>query len=200
MPLNEFLKVAADYQLGSLDTESQHPFTTSLSQMAHEDVGEAVKLMHQVDVHALRQMQAKPRRWPIWHGPWVLRSMPAAGCFSAGVVPRAGCRSALRFSAAWAFCHRRTRSVSLPSWPVGDLALIKAIETFEDHPEYGARQLEELGFVEGDLLIAYDRRRRDAVCHRRRGTCGRTVRQPSHGSCIAILTSSSSKSPPGRSA
>ncbi|HEY1052904.1 MAG TPA: SIS domain-containing protein [Prosthecobacter sp.] len=36
----------------------------------------------------------------------------------------------------------------------GDLALIKAIETFEDHPEYGARQLEELGFQQGDLLIA----------------------------------------------
>ncbi|MBL9130009.1 MAG: hypothetical protein JNG86_02350, partial [Verrucomicrobiaceae bacterium] len=36
----------------------------------------------------------------------------------------------------------------------GDLALIKAIETFEDHPEYGARQLEELGFEDGDLLIS----------------------------------------------
>lgn len=36
----------------------------------------------------------------------------------------------------------------------GDLALVKSIEDFEDHPEYGARQLRELGFTDGDLLLA----------------------------------------------
>jgi N-acetylmuramic acid 6-phosphate etherase len=36
----------------------------------------------------------------------------------------------------------------------GDIALIKSIENFEDHPEFGARQLVELGFKNGDLLIA----------------------------------------------
>ena len=36
----------------------------------------------------------------------------------------------------------------------GDTALIKAIEGFEDHPEYAERQMAELGFKEGDLLIA----------------------------------------------
>ena len=36
----------------------------------------------------------------------------------------------------------------------GDAALIRSIESFEDYPAYGARQLRELGFSEKDLLIA----------------------------------------------
>jgi N-acetylmuramic acid 6-phosphate etherase len=36
----------------------------------------------------------------------------------------------------------------------GDIALIKAVEEFEDYPLYGARQLMELGFSSNDLLIS----------------------------------------------
>jgi N-acetylmuramic acid 6-phosphate etherase len=36
----------------------------------------------------------------------------------------------------------------------GDYALIRSIESFEDHPEFGARQLHDLGFGENDLLIS----------------------------------------------
>lgn len=36
----------------------------------------------------------------------------------------------------------------------GDVALIKAVEQFEDYPEFGARQLLELGFSAKDLLIS----------------------------------------------
>lgn len=36
----------------------------------------------------------------------------------------------------------------------GDVAVVKAIEDFEDHAEYGDRQLRELGFRDGDLLVA----------------------------------------------
>jgi N-acetylmuramic acid 6-phosphate etherase len=36
----------------------------------------------------------------------------------------------------------------------GDIALVRSIENFEDHPAYGARQVRELGFQEGDLMIA----------------------------------------------
>ena len=59
---DEFLKVAGDFQLGALDTEAPHPFTTSLSQMARDDVGEGIKLMHEVDILAVRKMdKASPR-------------------------------------------------------------------------------------------------------------------------------------------
>ena len=36
----------------------------------------------------------------------------------------------------------------------GDIALIKAVEEFEDLPDYGSRQLMELGFGSNDLLIS----------------------------------------------
>ena len=36
----------------------------------------------------------------------------------------------------------------------GDFALVKSVENFEDFPEYGIRHLQDLGFIEGDLLIA----------------------------------------------
>ncbi|MDG2123450.1 MAG: hypothetical protein P8J87_07125, partial [Verrucomicrobiales bacterium] len=36
----------------------------------------------------------------------------------------------------------------------GDAALVRSIESFEDHPEWGARMLADLGFAPGDLLIA----------------------------------------------
>ena len=153
-PADEFLKVAADYQLGSLDTESQHPFTQSLSQMAREDVGEAVKLMHQVDVHAIRQMQAKS-------APLADLARAVAATFAAGKrVFLCGCGATGRLSLSIEiFCRMGVLPCPDPERVVafmagGDLALIKAIENFEDHPEYGARQLEELGFTQGDLLIS----------------------------------------------
>jgi N-acetylmuramic acid 6-phosphate etherase len=151
---DEFLKVAADYQLGALDTESQHPFTTSLSQMACTDVGEAVKLMHQVDVLALRQFAAKS-------APLADLARAIAVTFAAGHrVFLCGCGATGRLSLSIeVFCRMGVLPVADPERVVafmagGDLALIKAIETFEDHPEFGARQLEELGFGAGDLLIA----------------------------------------------
>jgi N-acetylmuramic acid 6-phosphate etherase len=36
----------------------------------------------------------------------------------------------------------------------GDLALVHSIEDFEDHPEFGARQLKEIGFAADDLLVS----------------------------------------------
>ena len=37
---------------------------------------------------------------------------------------------------------------------IGDIALIKSVEDFEDHPEFGEQQMKELNFGENDLLIA----------------------------------------------
>ncbi|WP_395746161.1 SIS domain-containing protein [Prosthecobacter sp.] len=151
---DEFLQVATDYQLGALDTESQHPFTTSLSQMARTDVGEAVKLMHQVDIHAVRQFAAKAA--PLAD----LARAIAATLASGHRIFLCGCGATGRLSLSIeVFCRMGVLPVADPDRVVafmagGDLALIKAIETFEDHPEYGARQLEELGFINGDLLIA----------------------------------------------
>lgn len=153
-PADEFLKVSSDYQLGVLDTEAQHPFTQSLSRLAQTDVGEGIKMMHQVDIHALRQMHAKA-------APLADLAKAVAATFKAGrKVFLCGCGATGRLSLSIEiFCRMGVLKVPDPERVVafmagGDLALIKAIETFEDHPEYGARQLEELGFQDGDLLIS----------------------------------------------
>src|SRR5690606_16224708 len=36
----------------------------------------------------------------------------------------------------------------------GDLALVHSIENFEDHPEFGARQVRDVGFGAHDLLVS----------------------------------------------
>lgn len=151
---DEFLKIASDYQLGALDTESQHPFTQSLSHLARSDVSEAIKLMHQVDIHALRLMFDRA-------APLADLARAVAKTFDSGKkIFLCGCGATGRLSLSIEiFCRMGVLPVPDPERVVafmagGDLALIKAIETFEDHPEYGARQLEELGFQQGDLLIA----------------------------------------------
>ncbi len=45
----EFLKIAPQFQLGHLVTESFHPLTRNLSQLVKKDVGKALELLQQVD-------------------------------------------------------------------------------------------------------------------------------------------------------
>lgn len=152
--LDEFLSVAGQYHLGGLDTEAQHDFTVSLSHMATEDLGEAIRELHHVDLLAMRRFEAKAAR---------LADLATAIEKTLGAGRRiflCGCGATGRLSMSIeVFCRQfmlppelRERVVAFMAG--GDLALIKAIENFEDHPEYGARQLDELGFADGDLLIS----------------------------------------------
>lgn len=44
-----FLEVASQFKFGHLVTESFHPKTTHLSQLVKKDVGEALRLLQEVD-------------------------------------------------------------------------------------------------------------------------------------------------------
>lgn len=151
---DEFLKIATDYQLGELETEAPHPFTVSLSTLAHDDLGEAVRLMQMVDVLALQKFERAAA--PLEPLATSIRDTLAAG----HRVFLCGCGATGRLSMSVEIFARSgilpvddpTRIIAFMAG--GDLALIKAIEAFEDHPEYGARQLEALGFAAGDLLIS----------------------------------------------
>jgi N-acetylmuramic acid 6-phosphate etherase len=68
-----------------------------------------------------------------------------------------GCGATGRLSMSLEFLWRRQHpgSESVVSFMAGgDVALVHALEGFEDHGAYGARHLEQLGFADGDLLIA----------------------------------------------
>ena len=149
-----FLAESEAFRLGDLPTEAQHPKTLTLSHLARHDVPAAVRLLQDVDVDALARMPA--------HAPRIeqLRAAVSATLLSEGRVFLCGCGATGRLSIALEVLWRQSgQSLSLSDSVVafmagGDLALVHSIENFEDHPEYGARQLMELGFAENDLLVA----------------------------------------------
>lgn len=152
--LDAYLAVASLYQLGGLDTEGQHPFTVSLSHLAKDDLGEAIREMHQVDVLAMRRFEQKAARLP------ALAAAIEKTLVAGRRIFLCGCGATGRLSMSLeVFCREgmlppeyRERVIGFMAG--GDLALIKSIENFEDHPEFGVRQLDELGFANGDLLIS----------------------------------------------
>jgi N-acetylmuramic acid 6-phosphate etherase len=151
---DEFLALASEYQLGALDTEGFHPLTARLSEQAQNNLPAALRALQAVDVAALELFQKKI-------GGVAELAEAVAKTFTAGRnVFLCGCGATGRLSLA---AEWLMRAGALPEdladrvigfMAGGDAALIRSIENFEDFPEYGARQLDELGFANGDLLIA----------------------------------------------
>lgn len=162
--MDNFLAVAGQFQLGGLDTEAQHPLTLHLSEEARTNLPAAIASLKAVDELALEKFLSKAARLPELAKAIETTLQAGKRLFFCGC----GATGRLSLSLEW-FC--RTGLLKKQGHPApdtqnalseraigfmagGDLALIKSIEKFEDHPEYGARQLEELGFASGDLLVA----------------------------------------------
>lgn len=147
----EFLRVAHLYRLGELPTEQPHPRTRRLSEWARNDLPRAVATLRRVDLDALRWLEAYSARID------ALAHKVGATLDSGRRVFLCGCGATGRLSLSLEFLWRRAHgggSEVTSFMAGGDVALVHALEGFEDHPAYGARHLEQLGFVEGDLLIA----------------------------------------------
>lgn len=122
-----------------------------MSQLAVKDLSAALRILQSVDVLALRALeQALPGLWQLHQR--VKRT------FEAGHdVLLVGCGATGRLSLVIETLARqqgrypgRVRAFMAG----GDYALVKSVESFEDRTHYGARQLHELGFRDGDLLVA----------------------------------------------
>ncbi len=152
--VDEFLKEASQFQLGDLPTESSHPETTSLSQLATTDLKKAINLFQNVEVRALENLlELIPQIEEL--------TQAIKTCFKKkGRVFFCGCGATGRLSISLETNWRESLGKSALADKVlgfiagGDYALVKSIENFEDHPEYGARQLVELGFTKNDLLVS----------------------------------------------
>lgn len=152
---NAFLAVAADFHLGQLETEQRHPATAELAQLAKNDLPRALDILKNIETDMLGRMVAYHER---------LRPLAAEiedtlkngnrvffyGCGATG-------RLSLSIEHIWRALHgadaEKTNAVQ-GFMSGGDVALVHSIENFEDHPEYGARQVREAGFGARDLLIA----------------------------------------------
>ena len=149
-----FLKVADKFKLGTLETEKPHALTERLSEEVQSDLLTAIESLKAVDCQALEALKSYvPKLAPLGSDIWDTLE-------SGGKVYLCGCGATGRLSISLeVFCRQglvseeyRDRFIGFMAG--GDAALIKSIENFEDFPEYGARQLLELGFGENDLLIS----------------------------------------------
>lgn len=147
----EFLKVAHLYRLGHLPTEQPHPDTRDLSLWARTDLRRAIATLQGVDLAALRKLESHA-------GEIDALSKSIQETFAGGGrVFLCGCgatgRLVLTVESLWRSRHQEDdRVVSFMAG--GDVALVHALERFEDEGTWGARHLRELGFADGDLLIA----------------------------------------------
>lgn len=150
----EFLEVAANFQLGALPTEQRHPLTYELADLSRNNIPEALRIMTAIDIGVIEDVLAKAPE---------LEKLETAirDTFAAGNrVFFYGCGATGRLSLSieyiWRFIHRGQPEADnvMGFMSGGDLALVHSIENFEDHPEFGARQLHDIGFGPHDLLVS----------------------------------------------
>ncbi len=147
---SHFMKVCDQFKLGILTTEQPHPLTQNLSQLANNDLPQAITILKKLDIdlfdialNKLEQIQemANAIQETFKNG----NRLFLCGCGATG-------RLSLVLETIWRQLNPQSEQV-ISFMAGGDIALIKSIEDFEDHREFGERQLCELGFHEGDLLI-----------------------------------------------
>ncbi|MGB0372385.1 MAG: SIS domain-containing protein [Opitutales bacterium] len=148
-----FLEVADQFKLGDLPTEQSHPWTRDLSGWANEDLDTAFACFKRVDMAALDVV--------VDAGPQIEKMARAVAetLAAGGRIFMAGCGATGRLAlTVESLC--RSGWVAKPYQESvfgfmagGDAALIRSLEGFEDRVDYGRRQLDELGFRDGDRLI-----------------------------------------------
>lgn len=177
----EFLKIADQFKLGALTTESSHPVTANLSAVARQDIAAGLRLLFDVDddvIQKYREFAASGRARQIadavllalQHGGRIFFT----GCGSTG-------RLSIQLVSIWRdFWQQQsgrrgdespTNDQSEPphvvsyggedwenrAFPVmagGDFALIKAVEGFEDFAAFGKKQIGDLGVCCKDVVFA----------------------------------------------
>ncbi len=148
---DDFLKQKHLFQLGDLPTETPHPKTVQLSELANKDLERGLAVMRDIDLEALRKILAAKDNLKA-----VFESV-AATLESGDRIFMVGCGATGRLSLSLEYLWRRKHPGSEKVFSLmagGDVALVHSLEGFEDFPEYGARHLKQLGFTGSDLLIA----------------------------------------------
>jgi N-acetylmuramic acid 6-phosphate etherase len=164
----EFLKISGQFKLGALVTESSHPVTANLSEVAKQDIAKALDLLFQVDndvIAKYREFAKSGRAEKI--ADTVLRALK-----NGGKIFFTGCGSTGRLSILLDSVWRdywQLRSKTDPSLKAnnedfenrtvsvmagGDFALIKSVEGFEDFAAFGKKQIGDLGVSAKDVVFA----------------------------------------------
>jgi N-acetylmuramic acid 6-phosphate etherase len=163
---DDFLKISGQFKLGALVTESSHPVTANLSDVAKKGIASALGLLFEADgdvVKKYREFVASGKANEIKEA--ILRSLQNGGrlfftgCGSTG-------RLSILLDSVWRdFWNKQTsmKSSLAPSdlenrtfsvMAGGDYALIKSVEGFEDFTAFGRKQINDLGVSSKDVVFA----------------------------------------------
>jgi N-acetylmuramic acid 6-phosphate etherase len=155
----EFLKISGQFKLGALVTESSHPVTANLSDVAKQDIAAALKLLFDVDDDVLRKFREfveSGRAVEIKET--ILRSVK-----NGGRIFFTGCGSTGRLSilldSVWRSFWQNLKELNWQNRTFsvmagGDYALIKSVEGFEDFTAFGKKQMADLGVSSKDIVFA----------------------------------------------
>jgi N-acetylmuramic acid 6-phosphate etherase len=164
----EFLKLSGQFKLGALVTESSHPVTAQLSEVAKRDIAQALDLLFQVDTDVV----AKYREFAESGRAGEIAETVVRALHNGGRLFFTGCGSTGRLSielvSIWRDFWQRMRASGAVSssgaadWENrassvmagGDFALIKSVEGFEDFAEFGKKQIGDLGVSRNDVVFA----------------------------------------------
>lgn len=148
----EFLKVAHLFKLGTLPTEMPHPETGKLSYFAQNNLKKGYETLKKIDISVfdvmkkqipLLEKMSRDMQNTIEKGNRVFLS----GCGATG-------RLSLSIEYFWRTINPGKKDSVIGFMAGGDNALIKSIERFEDQPELAYRQMHDLGFRSGDMMVA----------------------------------------------
>jgi N-acetylmuramic acid 6-phosphate etherase len=176
----EFLKISGQFKLGALVTESSHPLTANLSEVAKKDIAKALDLLFQVDndvIAKYREFAESGRAEQIKDS--VLRALKNGGrifftgCGSTGRLSilldsiwrdywqkqrrRRGGESQNQMETPRVVTDKEAEDFENRTFSVmagGDFALIKSVEGFEDFAAFGKKQIGDLCVSSKDVVFA----------------------------------------------
>lgn len=151
----EFLAISQQFRLGGLPTELPHPKTINLSHDAKNNLDQAIKTIQEIDLEVFVSLNGSLKN---------LKNLTLEineTINEGGRIFLCGCGATGRLSLAletiWRYRYKGKSELQdkiISFMAGGDVALIHSVEKFEDFPDFGERQLLELGFKEGDMLIS----------------------------------------------
>jgi N-acetylmuramic acid 6-phosphate etherase len=149
----DFLATGSTYRLGRLPTECPNPRTLQLSELCQTDLALACRTFRDVEIDALQTLLDKEElatelvealRKTFEQG----RKVFLVGCGATG-------RLAMLLETMWREEPLEGKTEDVVAFTAGgDFALVRSMGIFEDRPDLGAQHLSNLGFQNGDLLIA----------------------------------------------
>ena len=134
---DNFLQTGEKFRLGHLVTEQTHPLTQNLSEWVEEDLARALLALKKVDDLALEKFTPYLPEVKLLHQ--TIKKVHKNG----GRIFLCGCgatgRLSLTLESLWRQQHKSSEQVQA-FMAGGDVALVNAIEGFEDIPQFGAHQ------------------------------------------------------------